>query len=111
MSLLTAFVAAGAVLVSMILTVSAPRLCTLLARSATKALNLLNDAIVFAPQTENRRRTTEDGGKPPIRRPSSAVRRLIIGLDRGRAGRVAPVSGDLATATQAAMSQAASARR
>src|ERR1700722_8026497 len=45
MSVLIALPAAGAVLVSMILSVSAPRLCTLLATSATKALNLLKLAM------------------------------------------------------------------
>src|SRR5258708_29120261 len=45
MSVLMALPAAGAVLVSMILSVSAPRLCTLLATSATKALNLLKLAM------------------------------------------------------------------
>src|ERR1700722_9729589 len=45
MSVLIALAAAGAVLVSMILSVSLPRLCTLLATSATKALNLLKLAM------------------------------------------------------------------
>src|SRR5580692_13094377 len=46
MSVLMALVAAGAVLVNMILSVSACRLCTLVAISLTKALNLLNVAMV-----------------------------------------------------------------
>src|ERR1700716_3141481 len=66
MSALTALVATGAVLVSITLRVSAPRLWTLFATSATKALNLLNVAIsqlhlcgrirheVFAPPRHTR---------------------------------------------------------
>src|SRR5258706_5771394 len=49
MSVFTALVAAGAVLVSMILSVSLPRLWTLFDTSATKALNLLNEAMNVSP--------------------------------------------------------------
>src|ERR1700742_3504458 len=44
MSVLMALVATGAVLVSRILRLSLPRLCTFVARSFTKALNLLKAA-------------------------------------------------------------------